>query len=222
MHFPSENIDELKEIAPSLVPLKHLSTYTVPEGYFNELPLKVLKEVERGSGIQSVPEGYFDSLSDKLLKRIQSAESVFLENNPKIGLPYRVPQGYFETLPVVVTDKVSPKVIKMPIRSRVLKLASAAVVAGLIGIAVYLGMDRNVSQDETLLYASNIMKSNSYESVLNELTEEEIVQFLEESGEDVTAALVGQSALDEQLPDPFDYILDDSTLDDFLHDLKIN
>lgn len=222
MHFPSENINELQEIAPALIPLKQLPTYMVPEGYFDEFPIRVLKGVQHGSGIQSVPEGYFESFSQRLIQRIHVVEGGVLENGSKIDLPYQAPQNYFETLPGVVTDKVSPKVIKMFLRSRVIKYASAAVVAGLIGIALYLGVNSNSSNDPSLNFAANIIKNNSYESVLNDLSEDEIVQFLEASGEDLTAAMVGQSALEESLPDPLDYILDESTLDDFLSDLKLN
>lgn len=219
MLSPNDHKEELKETAPTLHIIDKRHVFSIPEGYFDEFPLQVLKSASHSNGLQSIPDGYFNSLPQQIVSRIQE-ESIGLESN--ISLPYEAPVGYFESLPQRILNKV-PKVVQMPIRKPLFKYAVAAVVTGLLGLFLFQTLNpKNTDFNNSELLAENIIKTNSYETVLESLSEDEIVQYLVANGEDVQAALVGQSATEDQLPDPLDYIIDDKTLDDFLNELNLN
>lgn len=118
-------LNELNEVSRVLAEINPLATYQVPEGYFEELPEKILGLVqgkEEGSIVlteakqnpYNVPQGYFEQLAEIILKKVKAAEagspkeeietlSPFLSKlNKKI--PYTAPAGYFEELAGNVTD----------------------------------------------------------------------------------------------------------------------
>jgi hypothetical protein len=118
-------LNELNELSRLLAAINLLTTYEVPEGYFEELPEKILglvREKEEGSIVlteakhnpYNVPQGYFEQMAETILKKVKATEagspeeemetlSPFLSKlNKKV--PYTVPAGYFEELAGNVTD----------------------------------------------------------------------------------------------------------------------
>jgi hypothetical protein len=83
---------EQKEInSPIFNTLENNNIFTVPDGYFDELPLKVLGKIQ---DLQfEVPELYFEELPLKVLGSLQESASV--------------PEGYFDNLAVEVLGKIS-------------------------------------------------------------------------------------------------------------------
>lgn len=118
-------VNELKELSRVLAESNPVATYQVPQGYFEELPEKILGLVqgreeasivfnEAKQNPYNVPQGYFENLAETILKKVKAAEAgspkeeieslspLLSKLNKKI--PYNVPAGYFEELAGNVTD----------------------------------------------------------------------------------------------------------------------
>lgn len=195
---------ELSELAPSLLPALGAPTYEVPEGYFTSFPLTLLKHtVSHSSGIQDVPSGYFEHFADSVLAKIKLDAA----NN----------------LPATDAQPLAPvRTIATP-RFSMMRYAIAAACTGLLGLAVFqwLQPGPHHSNDPYTVSAQQIISENQYEEVLQSITGDEIIAYLESSGYDVNAALVAEAAMEEDLPAPEDYWLDDNTLDQFLNKLNL-
>lgn len=116
-------LEELKELAPTLVPIPVVNPYQVPTGYFENLGERMLELVKKeGSAVfqnnkekaYEVPAGYFDQLSDSILNKVRALENGSAKEelevlSPLLGglskqSPFSVPDGYFEELPSNITD----------------------------------------------------------------------------------------------------------------------
>lgn len=118
-------LNELNELSRVLAEINPLATYQVPEGYFEELPEKMLvlvQESEESSIVlteakhnpYNVPQGYFEQLAETILNKVKATEAgspeeemetlspILSKLNKKV--PYTVPAGYFEDLAGNVTD----------------------------------------------------------------------------------------------------------------------
>ncbi|MFY0252604.1 hypothetical protein ACDQ55_01495 [Chitinophaga sp. 30R24] len=125
--------NELKQIAPD-VNWPASVPFTVPVGYFDQLPAAILLQIqlqELRSSLparvaHSIPSGYFDELPATIMQRIknETAEatnniitnpvaaelaslSPFLANMPR-QTPFTVPDGYFESLPIASPTQAIP------------------------------------------------------------------------------------------------------------------
>lgn len=94
---------ELESLSLALAALPRENVFSVPEGYFEHLPLEIDARVsaqafatENDAQSFSVPEGYFEGLADSILNKIKGNE-YRLESG--IEQPFSVPEGYFEALP---------------------------------------------------------------------------------------------------------------------------
>lgn len=73
-------LEELREIAPSLIEIGNQMPYHVAEGYFNEFPESILEKAHIGLlyniGKQNfqVPEQYFKGLADEILIKAKASE----------------------------------------------------------------------------------------------------------------------------------------------------
>jgi hypothetical protein len=124
MRQKNEILDELGQLSMVVAAGSRQLPYGVPEGYFSEFPEKMLARVKQEAGEETfvpawgknptldVPVGYFEGFADRMMDRIK-AEAGRLSNEPLIGqnegefspllsrigkgMPYLVPEGYFET-----------------------------------------------------------------------------------------------------------------------------
>lgn len=154
--------NELDELSPALAKIPLTQVYEAPEGYFEELPISLLKNVEESS-TNDIPEGYFESLPNEILSKINNSSSVI-----------SIQKKYFY-----------------------IKIAAAAVVAGILGIGLlYFLNDKKTDAppafvtniDSTENYA--LINSSNLETEIISLNEDDLVSYLEENGHDVNAALV--------------------------------
>lgn len=238
--FPkdSNTQQELSESAPALLPLREFLAYEVPEGYFEQFPLLLLKQIsQHSSGIQEVPQGYFEGFAARVMKSISSEmEEVIAESGidptseilSSIGKvnPYQAPIGYFEEFAQQVKPSVEipAKVIQMAPRFSMMRYAIAAALTGLLGLSIFQLMNTSSSttdQSTPYLAANEIISEDKYEEVLQTISGEEIIQYLELTGDDINAALVAEAAVQDQLPAPEDYWMDEQTLDHFLNSLNL-
>ena len=117
MNPSPEILNELKAISPLLAGIEKINVFQVPDGYFNELHLRIadyailnntsaVDNINKRS-LQQVPTGYFDSLSDSILAKIkvtypESAEEELRQLSPTLYTlkdknVFSVPDGYFES-----------------------------------------------------------------------------------------------------------------------------
>ena len=222
---------ESKEELGVLDEIGRKNVFAVPTGYFEILPGEVmagiatanLENVAGKTNVFSIPEGYFETLNDEV-----SAERATVELRKMTGQSnvFSVPSGYFENLTGEILNKVTgerpaAKVVQMhPRRFSLPKLAVAASIATVMAVSAWFKLnnsDANSIDQSTLADAKEILQSNSFDKVLNSLTDEEITGYLEEKGQNVNAALVAAAAAnDTDLPAEEDYIFDENTLNEFL------
>jgi len=157
MNRTEEILNELKSISPLLAGIEKINVFHVPEGYFNELHLRItaytiLNNISSSDNInkinfQQVPLGYFDTLSDSILAKVKAAyaESADEELRKLSSLLYSlknenvfsVPAGYFESFSNVIVEKVkqpSAKIISISKGYAWWKYVAAAVITGIIAV----------------------------------------------------------------------------------------
>ncbi len=192
-------IDELLKIAPGLIELQNKQVYSVPEGYFNSFPQFSLNKINESEKTSTIT-----------LQQISSK------------LPYTVPDDYFDSFAQKVIIKTKKaKVIKGQFGYKIIKYAVAAVVIGLIGFFVFNTLVANKYNQDNKVFADaqQIIKDNSFEQVLSDIPESDIISYLESNGSDVNTAIVATIVnKNEALPEPDAYLFDDNTLDNFLAD----
>ena len=160
MNRSEEILNELKSISPRLASMEKINVFQVPEGYFNELHLRltnyvIINNISSTDNInkinfQQVPLGYFDTLSDSILARVKAAycETADEELRKLSSLLYSlknenvfsVPAGYFESLSNVIVEKVnqpSAKIISISRGYTWWKYAAAAVITGIIAVGSF-------------------------------------------------------------------------------------
>lgn len=220
------------------------SNPSIPEGYFDSLPDLIMNRIRQSENepalpaslskdnVFSVPDGYFDQLPARVLDRIQQSdnESSLLASIPKINV-FTVPDGYFDQLPQQISQRIEKprgaKVIGFNRTVSFFRYAVAACLTGILGLSLFSALNnandtQGNSSPMVVAEANQILKTNSYDQVLESVTDEEITQFLQSSGQDVNAALLASMADDNDLPDADEYIYDDQTIDRLMNELHIS
>ena len=228
MHSNLTIQNELKELNSILAGISNTNVYTVPDGYFEAMALDILNTLQRVSDISpnaAVPEGYFEGLADGIMNKIKDGlamkdeGSVLLSTVKNIN-PYTVPHGYFEALAGNIVNQLPQpaKVIVMRKRSSFFNYAAAAVITGILGLSVVSIVDKR--QQDKILSETAALNLNFDEALAN-VSDDDIVAYLQKGGEDVNAALVASASEDKNLPEQVDYLTDDKTLDNLLNELNI-
>ena len=244
-------LNELKGIGPALIPLQKVNVFTVPAGYFEQFPDVLLGEINEPEymllplealNTMDVPAGYFDSLAGNILAKIkgsqlQTTAEELKELSPALSATgndnvFTVPAGYFRDLPEIILGRVSTpaKVISMRTRSSFIKYAVAAVITGLLGLSLFSVFNKKDTLNPTSSAftasvnddAKNIILAGSFDKVLETVSDDEIVGYLKNNGQDVKAALVASAIDSKELPAEDEYITNDNTLNNFLDKLNIN
>ncbi len=125
---------EQQELAPVLFQtIDNGNIYTVPEGYFEELPIKVLGRIEETTS--TIPEGYFEELPLKILGKVQQGlESVpedYFEELPLQILgrlsagqkQEKIPNGYFDELPASLLQRIKSENAELSVREEIKQLS---------------------------------------------------------------------------------------------------
>jgi hypothetical protein len=157
----------------------------------------------------ALPSGYFDQLPDVILA--QALEKDVISELPKIT-PYKAPEGYFDKLPqqvmnAIQADEIPAKTKTIPLGKSPwyqVRLAAAAVLLLLIGAGVFGVFRQDSSFDTKLAQLSEESVSEYIQQNIDEfdgqmiesnfgvraaaatspsqLTEEEITEYLDETG----------------------------------------
>ena len=239
---------ELKEISPVLAAMPKLNVFTVPDGYFDNLPLQLLNVVQEEISSRillqasrqnqgEVPAGYFDNLAGHILGRIKALqeESASEEINHLSPLlqslqhknVFEVPVGYFEQLAGAVINRLKSGNIRVVVMRRRMvsfsKYAVAAVFTGVMALGVIkFTQPANVKLDATVLNGLQINKEHSFDQEFDKVADDDIIKYLQANGENVDAQTVAYKTLNEnELPSQEDYLNDDKALDNYLDNTNI-
>jgi len=239
MEYSKEIFEELNQISALLAGMEKKNVFSVPSGYFDTLYIDVLKKIGKGSDSShtlSVPAGYFEGLADSVLSKIRALRDepsqelrtlspmLYSIQNENV---FTVPDGYFNGLEAEILSKVKPqaRVIEFKKRDSVWKYAAAAVVTGMIGLSSLMMFNAQpgsgkISDDQIITTAIKDAKTITNEKQLNEgiasLSDEEIIKYLEKTGNDVDGEVLSSSVDEKTLPAPTDYMLDEKILDTYL------
>lgn len=177
--------NELKQIAPD-VNWPAEAPFTVPAGYFEQLPAAILLHIQLEdlrSGTPAVqqhptiPAGYFDGLSQTIMQRIKADEattpqaelaslSPFLAAIPR-QVPFTVPEGYFESLQVNHLLPAPPlRVAHRTNASTWIKWTVAACLTAFVG-------------SSAILFITSGNGHYKVEKQLEDLNDQDIVQYLQ-------------------------------------------
>lgn len=235
--------NELNELSPMLAGLPRVNVFTVPEGYFDSLAPVIMASLGEEDPVlfqpgklpaaNDVPAGYFDGLADSILAKIKAAEPSAGEEIRSLSpmlysiqgeQVYEVPQGYFDNLAAELAEKVKPAAKVVPMRRRAatfMKYAVAAAFTGVMALGVFkFTANKNGKLDDVVLRGLEIAKANTLEQEMNQLTDADIVKYLESNGENVDLATVTNLIDDKNLPSQEDYLMDEKALDNYLNKIS--
>ena len=191
--------------------LQHTNVYEVPQGYFEQLPAAIMAKLQ---------QGHQENEGDEFSAILSAAKGINV---------YQVPDGYFDGFASTVTKQITQpaKVVSMGKRPTVFRYAAAAVITGILGFSlfsIFKSSDTGISEERAAIVqqGKQIAIENRFDSELETITDDEIVQYLTNSGQDVNAALVASVTDEQMLPEQDEYMFDDKTLDKFLTDLNIS
>ena len=186
--------------------------------------------------VYETPLNYFDNFSAILLQKINvSKDEARTEINRISPLLAGVsknnvleaPAGYFDDLPnrVLKNNKPVTKVIAMQKRNLFIRYAAAALLIGAISMVVVkfntkpLKINSRYATIETSITKGIKMDDQKFDETLNNLSEEDIANYLQKNGTEADLALLS-SFIDEHIvPTEDDYLLDEKTLEKFLHEI---
>jgi hypothetical protein len=185
MFVPANYFDELNSNIQSRIAIEaaiqnDTKSFDVPEGYFDNLADQIqsriaIEEVIAGQpeGF-TVPQGYFEELSSNIQSRIVLEDTIGFDSNA-----FEVPEGYFANLQQNIlnqtTELQEAKVIQMPsqrgvirklVSSAAFKYASAACLAIIVGLAVYVRQDAAPSNHSYLHKELSEVSSDDMRSYL--------------------------------------------------------
>ena len=246
MNNREDILAEINGISPSVAAIPFVNVFIVDATYFTVLPQVIMAKVNavdsfNSSKSFSVPDGYFESLAGNILTKIHT-----LENNVTAELKeisplvagignketYTVPAGYLNGVTFLNRQEAPVKVIAIDKPRSFFKYAAAAVITGLLGLSIVNIVDKNDTQSsiktaaETITGISQpntILMNASFDEALQNVSDNEIEQYLQKSGQDVNAALVASSTDDvDKLPEATDYLLDENVLENYLKENNLN
>lgn len=110
-------LNELTELGSPLAEWPALNVFTVPDGYFDQLPESILSGIEnqlntlsfsKQAPVSYVPEGYFDGLADSILNRIKNvqASGSILTDSLRQASVFNVPVHYFDDLATNILQRI--------------------------------------------------------------------------------------------------------------------
>ena len=235
-------LHEIQEISPLIAAIEKRNVFTVPDGYFDWVSENVFTAIKYDDSAvlnnQSghIPQGYFDGLAESIMTRIKAGENESSDDELRILSPmlysvqnenvFTVPDGYFDTFPDVILDKVKPRPAKLVSFKRktsvVIKYSVAAAFTGVMALGVFRFTETRGKTNQLPDYVIDGLKIKDVDQELSKLSDDAIIQYLEASGSDVKTALVVNSVDENSLPSEEDYLFDEQALDKYLNSINIS
>lgn len=159
-----------------------------------------------------LPNGYVDKLSEKVWKKIKQSEiyeelnaiSSFIATHLKRKNLFKVPDNYFETLPLIVRKKIQIVPLKIySIKSNIAFMLSAAAIMMIIALPIFLlqtpkSTSDNFAQieDKTLITALTL-ESDKHQIEMEVVQDKEVLDAVAESIE--TKTTVQEKVLEQEV-----------------------
>ncbi len=246
MNNRADILTEINGISKTVASIPFVNVFTVDATYFPSIAQVIMAKIYEEDSFDSsnnfsVPDGYFESLAGNILTKIHA-----LENDVTVELKgfssllagienketYTVPAGYFNELSFLNRQQEPAKIIAIDKRSSFFKYAAAAVITGLLGLSIVNIVDKNNTENSIKTTAETItgstkpntvLMNGSFDDALQNVSDNEIEQYLQKSGQDVNAALVASSTDDvDKLPEATDYLVDENVLENYLKTINLN
>lgn len=170
---------EWEEDAAYLASLPRITSYRVPEQYFEDLTARIQQSVfldgltQKESEDFVVPKGYFDTLTAQIQARVTV-------ENIKATMPadgFQVPSNYFDQLQSNILSKTanaSPS--KAPVRklwhTEAIKYVSAACFFIVAATTLFVNQQQNLKEDRKIELANEQLLYDIDESVIMEHVQE--------------------------------------------------
>lgn len=248
MKHSVEILNELSQISPLLAGMEKTNLFSVPEGYFNNLPSDILRQLKTNrsisfSGLEetllTVPEGYFENLSNDILNKIKSLEKNSTPVEIKELSPllfslhaknvFQVPHGYFDQLSDAIFHKINrpqAKVVSIKQRNTVWKIAVAAMITGVIAVSSLWISQKPIDTTGLAFKDVPVITKYNNEAQINEgiakLSDDDIIKYLQVTGNDTDNESLTASIEEKELPAQQDYLLDEKTLQNYLDKIETN
>lgn len=195
MHKGKDIVDELKEVAPSLDVLGDSPAYAVPSGYFEAFPARLMTAIHAAESKQEVA-AELNELSP------------LLASMPK-QTPFTAPDGYFEGLGHEVTirrnESQPGRIVTMGRRVKLFKRClAAAAIAGAICIGAVM--------------LSKSYKDNSLDRQLAQISDQEIVDFLQANTDAFDNENIFTNVSLEEAPSVLPEELSEAEIESYLED----
>ena len=228
--------NELLAISKVVAGISDINVYSAPENYFEDFSSDFFNQLNENAQTD-IPADYFKNLPEIILQKI----NLELENQNEIesgsilfqiekSNNYTLPEKYFDTLPASVLTKVksTDKVFILSKRTLFIKYTAAAALLFLLGISLFAIINYKKSETPAIVSSSTIMQeanrillNNTFEKEMENVNDNDVVDYLEENGHDVDAALVASLEDEKSLPEEEDYFFDEKTLDNYLRTQNI-
>ncbi len=158
-------LEELNEIAPTLIKVGKSMPFTIQRGYFEQLAESILEKTtlelipSSENKVFQVPDQYFSGLANKILQKVKESNpdelgALILENEsiaPILNrinkeMPFALPDYYFDQLAIQIPVEKT-KVIQLKKMSTWVTYAAVAVFAGIMVTGSFLFSDKKQEQD---------------------------------------------------------------------------
>jgi hypothetical protein len=186
-------LKELESISPAVANLANTNVFTVPAGYFDQLPAAILSRIQSeiidfGGKVEpfNVPAGYFDGLAVNILNKIKSQEQTVEEELNEIAPllntiskqpVYAVPEGYFESLELTIPLKLAKPSARVFSFGKVMQYAVAACTVGVLAVGAFFYTNNNNDNETMISY--KVAKEMNVSAELDNISETEIASYLE-------------------------------------------
>ena len=201
-------------------------------------PLGILSKIEN-KNIFTVPSGYFEdfsanfsSTSKDLPHEVLKETAELSETVSRIGKTnvFRIPDGYFNSFEEKLSRKKlkSAKLFSLSNWTPTLRYAAAASIVGILGLIGFLllfnfnNTQNGPNMAASIKKANQIIRTNSLETEIASLSDEAIVEFLENKGQNVEASLLASLDDEKSLPNADDYLFKEDALENVLKSLDLN
>lgn len=153
MNTVNDITEELNNMGSSLSSISRVMPYSVPAGYFLNLPGGTLKTISEADEVATpdwsktasytTPEGYFEGLTKNIITAVKADH---IDSVSSREMPFNVPAGYFDILPAKMlqaaknTEPVKKITTHIPLGRnsfRQIRWAAAAVLLICIGFGGY-------------------------------------------------------------------------------------
>lgn len=166
------------------LPTEH--PFTVPAGYFEQFPIRMLNLVQADPHFQEtlpkespmgIPQGYFEHFSENLLKKIRLEENAHNELETlapsliplRSENPFSVPEGYFNSFETSISIP-KRKIVRIFDIKQIVRYAVAASIIGLM-FFVFKGTDKLPDSDNQTLASNSKAAELSIEAMSTYLNE---------------------------------------------------